>query len=308
MERFSTHQVCRGPQELQLSTLFQCYGQRHANLLWKASSQAILTRARRAPTSDQRQSCDAALDASRRAKSQKAKIGKGAQRPPPREEMCLASNLVKEAAAHADSAAAADKALREIDHEKTTFTRREIESKRHDLVIIEDKIYDADRFQWAHPGGSLFVAMFGGRDGTLAFQSYHMRNFPHEKLRPYLRGRLAPGETITRFDQDHLELSKKLGGAAPYFAPRHQQYKAAFIWALAFALEAYALTVRRSWALATVLGFLYAMIGLNIQHDANHGTESASFDLPSAMASSRDCAAASTPSRRPRRDAIDAFR
>ena len=185
--------------------------------------------------------------------------------------MCLASNLVKEAAAHADSAAAADKALREIDHEKTTFTRREIESKRHDLVIIEDRVYDADRFQWAHPGGSLFVAMFGGRDGTLAFQSYHMRNFPHEKLRPYLRGRLAPGETITRFDQDHLELSKKLGGAAPYFAPRHQQYKAAFIWALAFALEAYALTVKRSWALATVLGFLYAMIGLNIQHDANHG-------------------------------------
>ena len=193
--------------------------------------------------------------------------------------MCLASNLVKEAAAHADSAAAADKALREIDHEKTTFTRREIESQRHDLVIIEDRVYDADRFQWAHPGGSLFVAMFGGRDGTLAFQSYHMRNFPHEKLRPYLRGRLAPGETITRFDQDHLELSKKLGGAAPYFAPRHQQYKAAFIWALAFALEAYALTVRRSWALATVLGFLYAMIGLNIQHDANHGTGSASFDL-----------------------------
>ena len=190
--------------------------------------------------------------------------------------MCLASNLVKEAAAHADSAAAADKALREIDHEKTTFTRREIESQRHDLVIIEDRIYDADRFQWAHPGGSLFVAMFGGRDGTLAFQSYHMRNFPHEKLRPYLRGRLAPGETITRFDQDHLELSKKLGGAAPYFAPRHQQYKAAFIWALAFALEAYALTVRRSWALATVLGFLYAMIGLNIQHDANHGADSAS--------------------------------
>merc|ERR1712134_60741 len=73
------------------------------------------------------------------------------------------------------------------------------------------------------------------------------------------------------FDRDHLELSKKLGGAAPYFAPRHQQYKAGFIWALAFALEAYALTVRRSWALATVLGFLYAMIGLNIQHDANHG-------------------------------------
>jgi cytochrome b involved in lipid metabolism len=220
--------------------------------------------------------------------------------------MCLASNLIKEAAAHADSAAAADKALREIDHEKTTFTRREIESKRHDLVIIEDRVYDADRFQWAHPGGSLFVAMFGGRDGTLAFQSYHMRSFPHEKLRPYLRGRLAPGETITRFDEDHLELSKKLGGAAPYFAPTYQKYKAGFIWVLAFALEAYALTVRRSWLLATCLGFLYAMIGLNIQHDANHGIDTASFDLPAALR--HRCAFAAMAWRWPwgRLDAVDA--
>ena len=77
----------------------------------------------------------------------------------------------------------------------------------------------------------------------------------------------APGETITRFDEDHLELSKKLGGAAPYFAPTYQKYKAGFIWVLAFVLEAYALTVKRSWALATCLAFLYAMIGLNIQHE-----------------------------------------
>ena len=280
-------------------------------LLWKASaSQAIRLSA---ATRRHRRSASK-LIARRQPPRQKLKatIGKGAQH-----EMCLASNLVKEAAAHADSAAAADKALREIDHEKTTFTRREIESQRHDLVIIEDRIYDADRFQWAHPGGSLFVAMFGGRDGTLAFQSYHMRSFPHEKLRPYLRGRLAPGETITRFDQDHLELSKKLGGAAPYFAPTYQKYKAGFIWVLAFVLEAYALTVRRSWLLATCLGFLYAMIGLNIQHDANHGIESASFDLPrhavdavAAMAWRWPCGrldgdeATRTPSTRRRRDAV----
>jgi cytochrome b involved in lipid metabolism len=111
--------------------------------------------------------------------------------------MCLASNLVKEAAQHAASAKEADAVLR---REHTTFTRREVEARRHDLVIIEDKVYDAETFQWAHPGGSLFVAMFGGRDGTLAFQSYHMRSFPHEKMRPYLRGRLCAGEAITRMD------------------------------------------------------------------------------------------------------------
>ena len=66
-----------------------------------------------------------------------------------------------------------------------TFTRREIEETRHDLVIIEDRVYDAARFRWAHPGGAVFVAMFGGRDGTLAFQSYHMREFPHGKMAEY---------------------------------------------------------------------------------------------------------------------------
>ena len=48
---------------------------------------------------------------------------------PPRRRRYKAQDVprvqfVKEAAAHADSAAAADKALREIDHEKTTTTRR----------------------------------------------------------------------------------------------------------------------------------------------------------------------------------------
>ena len=76
-------------------------------------------------------------------------------------------------------------------------------------------------------------------------------------------------------DPAHHALSKELrtqlaarGGS---FAPRFQIYKAAFIWAAAVALEAYALCVQRTWVGAAVLGFLFAQIGLNIQHDANHG-------------------------------------
>ena len=79
-----------------------------------------------------------------------------------------------------------------------------------------------------------------GRDGTLAFQSYHARLPAREDEA------VSPRATRARRDhhevrQDHLELSKKLGGAAPYFAPTYQKYKAGFIWVLAFVLEAYAL-------------------------------------------------------------------
>ena len=30
------------------------------------------------------------------------------------------------------------------------------------LNALENRVYDAEKFQWAHPGGSLFVAMFAG--------------------------------------------------------------------------------------------------------------------------------------------------
>ena len=67
--------------------------------------------------------------------------------------------------------------------------------------------------------------MFGGRDGTLAFQSYHMREFPHERMAPYLEGALAASETVTRPCAEHAELSKlvkPLLGASRGFAPTSQ--------------------------------------------------------------------------------------
>ena len=156
-----------------------------------------------------------------------------------------------------------------------TFTRREIEETRHDLVIIEDRVYDAARFRWAHPGGAIFVAMFGGRDGTLAFQSYHMREFPHGKMAEYLVGTLDVTEEPVAYDAAHLELSKKLapvlarrGGS---FAPRAQVVKASCLMAAAVAVEAWMLWFERTWFMSALLGLCFALIGLNVQHDANHG-------------------------------------
>ena len=156
-----------------------------------------------------------------------------------------------------------------------SFTRAEVAEHRHDLVIVEDRVYDAAKFMWAHPGGAVFVAMFGGRDGTLTFQSYHMREFPHGKMAPYLVGVLDAREEPVAPDARHLALSRALapvlarrGGS---FAPPAQVRKAAGLLAAAVALEACMLATARTWAGSALLGLLFALIGLNVQHDANHG-------------------------------------
>ncbi|KAK7249131.1 fatty acid desaturase [Aureococcus anophagefferens] len=73
-----------------------------------------------------------------------------------------------------------------------SFTRAEVAEHRHDLVIVEDRVYDAAKFMWAHPAPPLWPC--SARGGTLTFQSYHMREFPHGKMAPYLVGVLDARE------------------------------------------------------------------------------------------------------------------
>lgn len=160
--------------------------------------------------------------------------------------------------------AAADKC------ELRKYGRAEIAASRHDVLIIEDKIYDAARFRWEHPGGALFISMFGGRDATLAFQSYHMRPFPHKAMKEYLVGELD-GEAVSP-DPELYELAKLVKPRFSHrgFAPPSQLIKAAVLFVAALALEL-ACLVERTWGRSIALGLLFALIGLNIQHDANHG-------------------------------------
>lgn len=163
-----------------------------------------------------------------------------------------------------------------------TFTREKI-SKRSDLVVVGDQVYDAARFRWAHPGGAQFVSAFGGRDATMAFQTYHMRRFPHKEMQKYLVGTLDASETPVEHDEEHLQISKAVRDAlrkqrrGSGFAPALQWAKAlAIMGATAYLETRMLLTGDRPWALAALLGFLYALIGLNVQHDANHGAMSRS--------------------------------
>lgn len=76
-------------------------------------------------------------------------------------------------------------------------------------------------------------------------------------------------------DVEYLELCRVVEQILPRhksFAPFSYYIKLAVILSCAIGLEMYIHTTKSYvWYLTALLGFLFALIGLNIQHDANHG-------------------------------------
>nr|APH81338.1 delta5 desaturase [Paracyclopina nana] len=145
--------------------------------------------------------------------------------------------------------------------------------KKH--IRVEGKIYSAEKLAELHPGGPLFIQAFSGRDASQAFLSYHRRQFPHKRAEPAY---ISDDTTVSHDPQDHadfLELCQRVDKVLPRmksFAPWHYYIKVAFILGSAFGLELY-MHINRAyvWYLSALVGLFYALIGLNIQHDANHG-------------------------------------
>lgn len=134
-------------------------------------------------------------------------------------------------------------------------------------IKIDNKRYSVDSIAKIHPGGSLFIKMFSGRDATEAFLSYHRREFPHKKFGNYL--------IQSNNENDYLELCSLVEKVVPRnksFAPFYYYIKITFILGVSFGLEFYMHYFKfYKWYLSSILGLFYAFIGLNIQHDANHG-------------------------------------
>lgn len=146
-------------------------------------------------------------------------------------------------------------------------------------IQIDNKLYSADLLSSTHPGGDLFVKAFAGRDATEAFLSYHRKKFPHEKLESFVVGESKAIKSPDA-DKDYLELCALVDQVLPRqknFAPPTYFLKAFSIIVLAVGLEFYIhYTHQYVWYLTAPLGLLFAFIGLNIQHDANHGAISKS--------------------------------
>jgi fatty acid desaturase (delta-4 desaturase) len=144
-----------------------------------------------------------------------------------------------------------------------------------EVVQVDDKVYKTDGLAKIHPGGEVFVKAFSGRDATEAFLSYHRRSFPHSKY----ENELVSKTLTTRGkddDADFLELCRIVDQVLPRhkaFATTSYYLKVAFIMTGALGIEAYIhYTGQYVWWLTAPLGFFFALIGLNIQHDANHGS------------------------------------
>jgi hypothetical protein len=134
---------------------------------------------------------------------------------------------------------------------------------------------------------------FSGRDASQAFLAYHRRLFPHNRVKSAFEKKDDRVQYSTEDHADFLELCEKLDKVLPRmksFAPWHYYLKVAFLLFSAFTLEMYMhLNVHYVWYLCGLQGLLYALIGenmiryfvekklkyfilgLNIQHDANHG-------------------------------------
>jgi acyl-lipid (7-3)-desaturase (Delta-4 desaturase) len=143
-----------------------------------------------------------------------------------------------------------------------------------EMIQVEDRIYSAKSLADMHPGGELFVKAFAGRDATEAFLSYHRREFPHSRMTESLLGS-ATAVKNSNADADYLELCRLVEQVLPRkksFAPVSYYLKVAFILFSAVGLEIYIhYSKNYVWYLTAPLGLLFALIGLNIQHDANHG-------------------------------------
>ncbi|CAB4070384.1 E1.14.19.3 [Lepeophtheirus salmonis] len=101
---------------------------------------------------------------------------------------------------------------------------------------------------------------FAGRDATTAFLSYHRKKFPHNKVSFALEGidPTVSEKDIRDVDEDYLELCRRVHRVIP----RHKNIRSlALLWAY-------------TWYYASSIGLCYALIGLNIQHDGNHGAVS----------------------------------
>jgi len=145
-------------------------------------------------------------------------------------------------------------------------------------IKVDNLIYNVNSLSKIHPGGELFVKLFAGRDATNVFLSYHRRIFPHERMREHLIKSLPEQKNQ---EKDYLELCGLIEQVLPRnrsYAPLSYYIKVVVLLASAVGLETYIHIYNQyCWYLTGTLGLIMALIGLNIQHDANHGAISNIF-------------------------------
>jgi len=168
----------------------------------------------------------------------------------------------------------------------------DITNIRDNHVILEGIVYDLSEFSKVHPGGSNILNIFGGKDATIHYYMLH----PHNNIRTNILGKykIAKYTNVTNIDDlkelnkndknDNLytlnspifnELKASIKKAVPYqYATLEWWFKAIAIMIAEIYIEYHNYIYGYTIVKSILLGFLMAMIGLCIQHDANHGAVS----------------------------------
>lgn len=139
-------------------------------------------------------------------------------------------------------------------------------------VILDNYVYNLKEFSKVHPGGSMMLNIFGGKDATIHYYMLHN----HEKLRPILnKYKLRPYNNTSKYDINTIlyndiktEIKKKI--KYPY-ANLEWYCKSCSILIICIYLEYSNIFQGFTLVKSIFQGFMMAMVGLCIQHDANHG-------------------------------------
>jgi len=142
-------------------------------------------------------------------------------------------------------------------------------------VVIDGAIYDIANFD--HPGGET-IEIFGGNDVTVQYKMIHPYHTA-KHLEKMTRVGTVPDYSSeykwgTPFEREIKKEVFKIVRRGKEFGTYGYFARAFFYIAFFFTLQYYWVTSSTSYALSIVYGVSQAFIGLNVQHDANHGAAS----------------------------------
>jgi hypothetical protein len=150
--------------------------------------------------------------------------------------------------------------------------------KRYDIkddeIILDGNVYDLKGFSNVHAGGKQALNIFGGSDTTVHYYMLH----PHITLRknvlkPYrLRKATITDNRYILNSCQFQELKKQINDVIKYpYATLEWYIKAIVIIIIEISLECHSIWFGFTLMKSTCIGIFMALIGLCIQHDANHG-------------------------------------
>jgi fatty acid desaturase (delta-4 desaturase) len=142
-------------------------------------------------------------------------------------------------------------------------------------VVMDGIIYDITNFD--HPGGDS-IYMFGGNDVSVHYKMIHPYHTSKHLEKMKRVGRVPDYTNEYRFDSKFANEIKrevfKIVHRGKEFGTTGYFVRAFFYVAFFFAMQALWVVNGTSYSLAIAYGMAHALIGLNVQHDANHGAAS----------------------------------